>query len=293
MEHKACQLLTDADVRNRLPTRPEDGHKGTFGHLLSVCGSYGMAGAAMFAAEAAYRCGTGLVTAAMPEKLYPLVTAAVPEAVCLPLSEDEAGGISATAWETLAMKLQKATALLIGCGLGKGAGADVVLTNVLKTAACPVLVDADGLNLLSAHTDRVETGAPLCLTPHPAEAARLLHTTTAAVEADRVGAARALSVQYGAVAVLKGHETLIAAAGMPTLQNRTGNDTLAKGGSGDLLAGMIAGFAAQGLPLYEAAACGVYLHALAGERAGARLSRRGALARDVLAELAHLLSEFE
>lgn len=293
MGNEEVRLLTGADVKRWLPFRPENGHKGTFGHLLSVCGCYGMAGAAGFAAEAAYRCGTGLVTAAMPQSVYPLVTAAVPEAVCLPLAQDENGGISAEAWNAVAPRLSGVSAVLIGCGLGKGTGADVVLTNVLKTAACPVLVDADGLNLLSAHTDRVETGAPLCLTPHPAEAARLLHTTTAAVEADRVGAARALAAQYGAVAVLKGHETLIAAAGMPILQNRTGNDTLAKGGSGDLLAGMIAGFTAQGLPLYEAAACGVYLHALAGERAGARLSRRGALARDVLAELAYLLSEFE
>ena len=289
---KTCQLLTDADVKTRLPARPIDGHKGTFGHLLSVCGSYGMAGAAGFAAEAAYRCGTGLLTAAMPKSIYPIVTAAVPEAVCLPLCED-AGGISAKAWESLAAKLPKATAVLVGCGLGKGNGADTVLVNLLKTAKCPVVVDADGLNLLAAHTDKVETGAPLCLTPHPAEAARLLSTTVAAVEADRVGAAEELAAQYGAVAVLKGHETLIAAAGMPTLKNRTGNDALAKGGSGDLLAGMIAGFAAQGMPLYDAAACGVYLHGLAGERAAKRLSRRGTLARDVLTELACLLSEYE
>ena len=293
MMQTELRLLTDETVRALLPSRPADGHKGTFGHLLSMCGCMGMAGAARFAAEAAYRCGTGLVTAAIPQGIYPLVTTQVPEAVCALLSEDENGGVSAEAWSAVLPRLSKASAALIGCGLGQGDGAKAVLKNLLKTAACPVVVDADGLNLLAAHKNEMETGTMVCLTPHPAEAARLLGITVAEVEADRVGAAKALAERYHAVAVLKGHETLIAAEGAPLLQNCTGNDGLAKGGSGDVLAGMIAGFAAQGMPLYEAAACGVYLHGLAGERAAARLSRRGMLARDLLKELSFLLSEYE
>ena len=293
MENEELRLLTDAAVRKWLPARPADGHKGTFGHLLSVCGAVGMAGAACFAAEAAYRCGTGLVSAAMPESIYPIVTARVPEAVCVLLPQEETGGVAAVATDALRRPLEKATAVLCGCGLGTGDGAKTVLLWLLQNAACPVVLDADGLNLLAAHTDRVETGAPVCLTPHPAEAARLLCTTTAAVEADRVGAARELVTQYGAVVVLKGHETLIAAPERPMLVNRTGNDGLAKGGSGDVLAGLIGGLAAQGMPLYEAAACGVYLHGLAGERAAKRLSRRGMLARDLLRETATLFSEYE
>ena len=291
--NKKIRRLDEAAVRALLPPRPIDGHKGTFGHLLSVCGCRGMAGAARFAAEAAYRCGTGLVTAAMPETLYPIVTAGVPEAVCRLLPEEETGGVAATAVDTLRGSLEKATAVLCGCGLGQGDGAAAVLLWLMKTADCPLVIDADGLNLLSVHKDRVESKPALCLTPHPAEAARLLSSTVEEIEKNRPAAAEALAKLYGAVVVLKGHETVIAAPTKPTLQNSTGDDTLAKGGSGDVLAGMIAGLAAQGMSLYDAAACGVYLHGLAGERAGRRLSRRGALARDVLTELARLLSEFE
>lgn len=287
------ERLDEETVRALLPSRPIDGHKGTFGHLLSVCGSRGMAGAARFAAEAAYRCGTGLVTAAMPESVYPIVTAGVPEAVCRLLPEEDAGGVAETAVDALRDPLKKATAVLCGCGLGQGDGAAATLTWLLNNADCPLVIDADGLNLLSVHKDRVERSPDLCLTPHPAEAARLLSTTVEAVESDRPAAATAIAKHYHAVVVLKGHETLIAAPEKPILQNHTGDDTLAKGGSGDILAGMIAGLTAQGMSLYDAAACAVYLHGLAGERAGRRLSRRGALARDVLEEEARLLSEFE
>lgn len=293
MRQEELRPLTDDMVRAWLPQRPVDGHKGTFGHLLSVCGCAGMAGAAAFAAEAAYRCGAGLVTAAMPRGIYPLVTTQVPEAVCALLPEDANGGMDAAAAETLRPLLPKMSALLVGCGLGQGASAATVLTELLKTASCPVLVDADGLNLLAAHRNEMKTGSNVCLTPHPAEAARLLCTTVEAVQADREGAAKTLADTTKAVVVLKGHETLIAASSQPILINHTGNDGLAKGGSGDVLAGMIAGFAAQGMPLYEAAACGVYFHGLAGEQAAKRLSRRGMLPRDLLTELSSLFSEYE
>lgn len=291
MENVEWRLLTEADVRNRLPARPADGHKGTFGHLLSVCGSKGMAGAAAFAAEGAYRCGTGLVTAAMPESIYPVVSACVPEAVCalLPSEEEPFDRVA----EVLRSCLPRATAVLVGCGLGQSVRAAETLQYLMAQTAVPLVVDADGLNLLARHKDIGEIKVPFCLTPHPAEAARLLGCTTAQVEADRVSAVTALATQFSAVAVLKGHETLIAAEGLPVLKNTTGNDALAKGGSGDVLAGIIGGLAAQGMPLYEAAACGVFLHGRAGERAAERLSRRGTLPRDVLTELATLLSEYE
>ncbi len=293
MRPEERRSLTDEMVREWLPARPVDGHKGTFGHLLSVCGCRGMAGAAAFAAEAAYRCGTGLVTAAMPCGIYPLVTAQVPEAVCALLPEDANGGIDAKAVDTLSSLLPKMSAVLIGCGLGKGDGATAVLKTLMKTVSCPLVVDADGLNLLAAHKNEMETGNNVCLTPHPAEASRLLGITTEAVEANRQAAAITLAERYHAVVVLKGHETLIAAEGMLLLQNHTGNDGLAKGGNGDVLAGIIGGLAAGGMSLYEAAACGVYLHGLAGERTAKRLSRRGMLPRDLLTELSFLLSDYE
>ncbi len=290
MEQKEWRCITEEMVREGLPARPVDGHKGTFGHLLSVCGSVGMAGAACFAAEAAYRCGTGLVTAAMPAEIYPLVSLRVPETVCALLSTKEPFDKTA---DCLSLRLQKSTAVLFGCGVGQSDRAAETARFLMKQTAVPLIMDADGLNLLATHKDIAETTVPFCITPHPAEAARLLGWTTAQVEEDRLGAVCALADRFSAVAVLKGHETLVTAPGKPVLKNTTGNDALATGGSGDVLAGVIGGLAAQGCSLYEAAMCGVYLHGLAGERAAKRLSRRGTLARDLLVELASLLSEYE
>lgn len=282
-------------VRRCFPKRAADSHKGTYGNVLSVCGSYGMAGAAILAGEAALRCGAGLLTAALPRSIYPLLSVRLPEAVCLPLPETESGQLSKEALPPLRQALGKASALLIGCGVGTQAQTDAVVTALLTAADCPVVLDADGINLLARHIDTLKTvSAPLCLTPHPAELGRLLGCSAEEVQAARPRAVARAAELTNAVVVLKGHRTLIASPSDGTLLvNPTGTSGMATGGSGDVLAGMIASFAAQGMPLKDAAACGVYLHGLAGERAAAALSQHAMLPSDILTHLGELFLDLE
>ena len=269
--------------------RAADSHKGTYGTVLSVCGSYGMAGAAVLAAKAALRSGVGLVAAAVPESIYPIVAVQVPEAVFVPYAE---GGAHAA--KLLLPCARSADALLIGCGLGQTRDAAELTAALLDGATCPIVLDADGINLLARHISIVETiHAPLILTPHPAELSRLLGCSVVQIQSDRTAAAREAVQRTGAVVVLKGHHTVIAAPSGELWVNPTGNPGMAVGGSGDVLAGMIAALAAQGLSPEEAARCGVYLHGAAGDCAAARLSQHAMLPSDMIDELGGLFLQLE
>lgn len=276
------------------PPREADSHKGTYGHVLAVCGSVGMAGAALLAAKAALRCGAGLVTAALPRTIYPIVGGALAEALCLPLPETAAGTLALRARGPLRQALTGADALLLGCGLGRGEETGAVVADLLAQADCPIVLDADGINHAAGHIDIQKTvHAPLVMTPHPGEMARLLGLSIPEVQADRAGLARRYAEEQSVVLVLKGHHTLIAAPGEPLLLNLGGNPGMATGGSGDVLAGMIAAFLAQGMAPYQAAMCGVYLHAAAGDAAAARLSQHAMLPSDMIGELGGLFLNME
>lgn len=251
-----------------------------------------MVGAALLAGEAALRSGAGRLIAAMPRSVYPIFTAALPEAVCLPLSETPSGGIAREALPTLRRAWTDATVLLCGCGIGTDAEAEEVLLRLLPDAPCPVILDADGINLMARHIDVLKTVPHLCLTPHPAEAARLLGCTTAEVQAARFEAANALRVQTGATVLLKGHKSLLATPDAMYI-NPTGNAGMATGGSGDVLAGMIASLAAQGMTLPDAAMCGAYLHGQAGDLVARDLSQHAMLPSDIIRRLGELFSVFE
>lgn len=277
------------EIRRCFTPRAADSHKGTYGTVLSVCGSYGMAGAAALAAKAALRSGAGLVVSALPETIYPIVAAQVPEAVFVPYGES-----GAHAAKLLLPRVRQASSLLIGCGLGQTRDAAELLEALVSDAACPIVLDADGINLLTRHISIVETiQAPLILTPHPAEMSRLLGCTTAEIQRDRAAAACEAVRRTGAVVVLKGHHTVIAAPSGELWVNPTGNPGMAVGGSGDVLAGMIAALAAQGLSTEDAARCGVYLHGAAGDRAAARLSQHAMLPSDIIDELGGLFLQLE
>lgn len=281
-------------VQSCFSPRPADSHKGTFGHVLAVCGSYGMAGAAVLAVRGALRAGAGLITAAVPRSIYPIVTAAQPEAVCLPLVEDKDGRLALAARSPLREALKKASALLIGCGWGQSEDLSHLLADLLEHAACPVILDADGINNLLPHIDRLKARtAPTVLTPHPGEMARLCHISVAEVEKDRAGIARRFAAEYGVIVVLKGHRTVMASPEHDLLVNPTGNPGMATGGSGDVLAGIIASFAAQGMNPLDAAMCGAYLHGRAGDHAADRLSQHAMLPSDLLDELGPLLLMLE
>ncbi len=269
----ASRLITWRSQRHPLGRRPRHGHKGHYGHVLVVGGDYGYAGAVRMTAEAAARCGAGLTSiATRPEHAFS-IPASRPELM--------ARGIDGPA--ELAALLNAATVVALGPGLGRSAWSLSLFGRVLDSER-PLVVDADGLNLLAQEPEYRDNWI---LTPHPGEAARLLDTSTAEVQADRFAAAEALRRQYGGVIVLKGSGTLIAAPdGIRVCGD--GNPGMASGGMGDVLTGVIVSLLAQGLGLEAAASLGVCMHAAAADRVAAAGGERGLLATDLYPELRRL-----
>lgn len=273
------------------PRGPET-NKGDYGRLLSVCGSEGMAGAAAMSALSALRCGAGIVEAALPRPIYPIVAALAPEAVFTLLDLSGDGELTPSARSALRAALSRASACLVGCGLGKGPAARELVPLLLGETPVPLVLDADGINLAAEHIDVLKTAhAPLILTPHPGEMARLLNAAAKDVQENREDCARSFAREHGVTLVLKGAGTLVASPDGRLYRNATGNPGMAKGGSGDVLAGMIASFLAQGAAPFEAAAGAVYLHGLAGDRCAARLSQCAMLPTDLIGALPELFLE--
>ena len=265
-------------------SRPDDAHKGMMGTLLSVCGSYGMAGAGLLSCRAALRSGVGLVKWALPNSLYPIAAASVPESVFLPLKESVDGRISADNADFLLS--QSADALLLGCGLSLCGETKELVQRLVTRSEKPMVLDADALNALADDPGLLKYAkAPVIITPHPAEMGRLLGCSAAEVNLDRAKTARGFAARYNAVTVLKGAGTVIAAPDGRTLINRTGNSGMATGGSGDVLAGICASFLAQGKKPFDCAAAAVYVHGLAGDLAAERLGKISMLPSDIINEL--------
>lgn len=271
-------------VLSLLPDRNPWGHKGNFGKLLLLCGSRGYTGAAFFAAMGALRAGAGLVFLGVPESIYGIEAVKLNEPVIFPLP-DAGGRLSADAVPEILTRLPQMDAVLVGPGLGQSEGTLAVVRAVLEKAECPVVVDADGINVLSAHRDLLRgRKSPTILTPHDGEFARL----GGVIGEDRMSAAAALAEELGCVALLKGHETCIT-DGTDGYLNPTGNPGMAVGGSGDVLAGVITALLGAGLPPLEAAACGAWLHGAAGDRCAAELGQYGMLPTDMLSALPRLM----
>ncbi|HEX5960767.1 MAG TPA: NAD(P)H-hydrate dehydratase [Rhodanobacteraceae bacterium] len=273
-----AQALPDARLllAQALPARPRDSHKGRYGHVLVVGGDLGAGGAARMCAEAAARVGAGLVSVATREANVVAILAARPELM--------PHGVHVP--RNLEPLVARASVLAVGPGLGQddwGHG----LWQAALDAGKPAVLDADGLNLLAGHPSALPEAC--VLTPHPGEAARLLGTTVADVQADRFGAARTLARKHRAVVVLKGAGSLIAAADGQVAVCPWGNPGMASGGMGDVLTGVIAGLLAQGLSTWAAACLGVGLHARAGDLA-ARAGERGLLASDLFHYLRALVN---
>ena len=271
-------------VLSLLPDRNPWGHKGNFGKLLLLCGSRGYTGAAFFAAMGALRAGAGLVFLGVPESIYGIEAAKLNEPGIFPLP-DAGGRLSADAVPEILTRLPQMDAVLVGPGLGQSEGTLAVVRAVLEKAECPVVVDADGINVLSAHRDLLRgRKSPTILTPHDGEFARL----GGVIGEDRMAAAAALAEELGCVVLLKGHETCIT-DGTDGYLNPTGNPGMAVGGSGDVLAGVITALLGVGLPPLEAAACGAWLHGAAGDRCAAELGQYGMLPTDMLSALPRLM----
>ena len=271
-------------VLSLLPDRNPWGHKGNFGKLLLLCGSRGYTGAAFFAAMGALRSGAGLVFLGVPESIYGIEAVKLNEPVIFPLP-DAGGRLSADAVPEILTRLPQMDAVLVGPGLGQSEGTLAVVRAVLEKAECPVVVDADGINVLSAHRDLLRgRKLPTILTPHDGEFARL----GGVIGEDRMAAAAALAEELGCVVLLKGHETCIT-DGTDGYLNPTGNPGMAVGGSGDVLAGVITALLGAGLPPLEAAACGAWLHGAAGDRCASELGQYGMLPTDMLSALPRLM----
>lgn len=276
--------LDHGTVLSLLPDRNPWGHKGNFGKLLLLCGSRGYTGAAFFAAMGALRSGAGLVFLGVPESIYGIEAVKLNEPVIFPLP-DAGGRLSADAVPEILTRLPQMDAVLVGPGLGQSEGTLAVVRAVLEKAECPVVVDADGINVLSAHRDLLRgRKSPTILTPHDGEFARL----GGVIGEDRMAAAAALAEELGCVVLLKGHETCIT-DGTDGYLNPTGNPGMAVGGSGDVLAGVITALLGAGLPPLEAAACGAWLHGAAGDRCAAELGQYGMLPTDMLSALPRLM----
>lgn len=281
-------LTTPSLVRALLPPRPRDAHKGTFGHALIVAGSTGMTGAAMLAAQAAARSGSGLVTLAIPEPLNPILETALPEILTAPLPavEEKGYGFAEEAAEAAAGLLVRKTAVAVGPGLGQREATRRFLLRFLPQVTLPLVLDADGLNLLASQPEVLQSvPGPVIITPHPGELGRWLQRSAAEIQAHRLEAAREAAARWRVVVVLKGAGTIIAHPEGRAFVNPTGNPGMASGGTGDVLTGILAGLLAQGLPPFEAAIAGVYLHGLAGDWAALRCGEASLLAGDLLKHL--------
>ena len=286
--------FTDEDIGDLFPTRRADANKGDFGKALVVAGSYEMPGAALLAGGACVESGAGLVRLAFPESAYAAMTAAVPEKVLLPLPANRFGRISMQGEAKLLDALSRSTACLIGCGLGLDYDTEALVKSVICNTQIPLILDADGINAVANDIDIVrEAKAPVILTPHPGEAARLLGCTAKEVQANRTDACRTLCEKTGAVVVLKGAGTVISANGKQFSVNLTGNAGMATAGCGDILAGMLLGFLCIGLSPLEAAVAAVHIHGLCGDAVAKATSKCATTPSKMLKVLPKVLSKFE
>ena len=283
------QLLTKELVASWLPVRPVDGHKGTFGRVLIVGGCVGYSGAPVLSSRAAVRGGTGLVFLGVPKSVWPVAAVKSEEAMPFPLPEDEAGRLTEAAAELILQKLRGCDAGLIGPGLGQSEKLDELVLAVLEGANCPMVADADGLNALSRHMDRLShITCPLILMPHDGEFQRLSGRWP---DRNREETALRFAEEHHCILVLKGHRTLIAAPDGRLFQNTTGNHGMAKGGSGDVLAGLTVSLLAQGMEPAEAAAAAVWCHGRAGDYAAQSKGFRGMTPGDLVEMLPRVWKE--
>lgn len=267
--------VTETFVRDCLPERDRNGHKGTYGKVHILAGCVGFTGAPIFASQAAVRTGSGLVFLSVPEEIWPVTAVKSGEAMPAPIPS----------FPVLLDKMNASDAVLIGPGLGRGRKTDVRTLRLVEKVQVPLILDADGINTVAEHIDVLDTrrGRLTVLTPHDGEFLRL--TQGKAIGSDREGTAAAFARQHGCVLVLKGHRTITAFPDGETFVNTTGNPGMAKGGSGDVLAGMILSLLGQGIDPKKAIPGAVWLHGRAGDLAAAQLGEYGMTPTDLLRQI--------
>lgn len=283
------ELIDREFVRRALPARPADGHKGTFGKVCLLGGSVGYTGAPVLCAGAAVRSGCGLVYLGVPECVWQIAAAKCLCAMPFPLPAKD-GALALSGEADFRRRAEGCDAVAIGCGMGRSADSDA-LTRRLLTLPQPLVLDADGINALSGHIDTLSCrrGFTTVLTPHDGELARIGGDMTA----PRESSAAAFAAWHGVCLVRKGHRTVIAAPDGRLAVNTTGSDGMAKGGSGDVLTGLLTGLLAQGVEPFAACCCAVWLHGRAGDLAAEEKGHRGMTPGDMIEKLPYALKEVE
>jgi NAD(P)H-hydrate epimerase len=291
VEGPYIEILTRERMRDLVPARTADSHKGDFGRVLVIAGSLGRTGAAHLAALGALRSGAGLVTIATPRSCVPVIAAMAPEYMTEPLDETVGGTIDYSALDRV-LDI-KADVIAVGPGLGQSPGTSAFVQGLLERAGVPLVLDADALNAFAGDPDRLvgRDGVDVVITPHPGEMARLLNISVEAVQRERLHHATEFAASHRLHVVLKGHRTIIAGPDNRAFVNLTGNAGMATGGTGDLLTGMIAAWFAQLLDAEAACKLAVYLHGTAGDLAEADEGEVGLIAGDVAARLGDAIME--
>lgn len=283
--------MTEIDqsfVDHIMPRRDPKANKNAFGRIVCVCGSAGYTGAAYFAAQGAVRMGSGVVTLATPEKAWPVLAVKLNEPVVRPVPCGSDGMLSHEALPVLLKLAERADALLIGCGLGRSYTVAEIVTTLIEKAPCQIVLDADGINAVYAHKDILQKAKmPVVLTPHAGEFARL-----SGIDNANPAELTLFARKYQCIVLYKGHRTLIAAPDGALYRNHSGNPGMAKGGSGDVLAGMLVSLCGQGIPAVHAACAAAWLHGRAGDLAANALSEYGMTPSDMLRLLPTLLKRY-
>ena len=276
---------------SRMPTRDENGNKGTFGRVLLVCGSRGMAGAAYLSALAALRTGAGLVEILTPDVNLPIIQTLLPEAVVSTYNEKEPSAIE------IEKAVKRADVIVCGCGLGVSRISLFVLSRVLHMSNVPTVLDADALNLLARNHSLMKYCKGKIITPHPAELSRLTGASVENIVAEPDKAAHDFASKHGLVCVLKGHNTRVSDGSESIYVNNSGNTALSTGGSGDVLAGIIGAICSQSrntdMTPFEAACLGVYIHGLCGDVCAIKHGEYSTIASDIIAALPEILKKIK
>jgi ADP-dependent NAD(P)H-hydrate dehydratase / NAD(P)H-hydrate epimerase len=287
--------LTREIAASLLPARPAAGHKGTFGHTFVIAGSRRYPGAMRLASAGACRSGVGLVTAGVPDSLRDVAAMTLLECMCLPLADTADGALGHDAIEAALDFSKKIESVVLGPGLSTHIETRLFVQALVPRILSPLVIDADGLNLLAEDVSILADRLPKAtiLTPHPGEMARLAGLDRQEVQARRESVARDFATAHKVTVILKGHETVVASPSGDVAVNTNGNNGMATGGSGDVLAGLLGGLLAQGMSTWDAARLGVWLHGAAGDLAAEKFTARAMLARDIIGLLPAAFASLE
>ena len=289
-----CSKMAKADL---LFFRQADTHKGDYGHILILAGSAGFSGAAVLCANAAMRCGAGLVSLGVPEGVYSIIAKkSYPEVMVKPLAETKERTLSLKAYPAIMALAQKADLLAMGPGLSQNSQTQKLILKIIRGIQKPMVLDADALNALAGNLGYLRTTNHepriTILTPHPGEFSRLIGRPLAYVQKNREMLAKRFVSDYNVILILKGHRTIVASPDGKAYVNKTGNPGMATAGSGDVLTGMAAALLGQGLSGFEAARLGVYLHGLAGDLAAKEKTQAGMLASDIIEKIPEAIKHY-